>query len=108
MRPRHIAMIVTTAASAAFCAFGPAAAEHRPPSREQVPAQAGAQARVRHNGQMDVNDVAGHGAWRGCAKPNAIAGKTEWARLAAISCGREPVFLASIAGGVAAGLGRVA
>ena len=106
MRLHQIAMIVTTAVSAAVCAAGPAAAEHRRPPRAQ--AQAGTPLHARHNGQMDVNDVAGHGAWRGCAKPNAIAGKTEWARLAAISCGREPVFLASIAGGVAAGLGRVA
>jgi hypothetical protein len=52
---------------------------------------------------MDTNDVAGHGAWLGCAAHHASAGARESTALAAIYCGRAPVFLASADGAANSG-----
>lgn len=106
MRPRYITMLIATAAVAAFCAAAPnpVAAEQRHPPHERIQAKSAIHPRTRHARQMDINDLAGHGAWRGCAAPGAVVGTSDSAELAAIYCGRAPVFLASTASDVAVGV----
>ena len=97
MRARHIAILVVPAAAAALCAAGAGAAtaHQRHSPHHRVQANAAASHRVRHARQMDTNDVAGHGAWLGCASRHPSAGARESASLAAVYCGRAPVFLAA-------------
>ena len=108
MRPRDIAILITTAAVAAFCAVGPnsALAQQRHPPHERI--QAKSAFRTRHARQMDINDVAGHGAWLGCAAHHASAGANESTALPAIYCGRAAIFLASTEGDDAPAAGRSA
>ncbi len=103
MKPRHTAILITTVAMAAFYAVSPnsAVAEQRRPPHARI--QAKTPARTRHARQMDINDVAGRGAWLGCGARHASAGTRESAALPAIYCGRAPIFLASRAGDAAPG-----
>jgi hypothetical protein len=100
MRARHIAILVVPAAAAALCAAGasPALAHQRHSPHQRAHANAPASHRARHARQMDTNDVAGHGAWLGCASRHPSAGARESASLAAVYCGRAPVFLAATGG----------
>jgi hypothetical protein len=109
MKARHIALLIVSAAAAALCIAGPgqavANARHAPHERTQFNSVTAR--RDRHARQMDTNDLAGHGAWLGCAARHASAGTRESAALTAVYCGRAPMFLAR-ADGAAAISGRSA
>lgn len=103
MNARHFKIVIVLAAAASLCAAapGPAAATQRHAPRERLQFNAAPPRHDRRARQMDTNDLAGHGAWLGCAARHASAGTRETTAFTAVYCGRAPVFLAR-ADGVAA------
>jgi hypothetical protein len=87
IRPRFIAMAIISVIVAAFFAYGPPASAA---TRRHAPAHH----RAVHIRQIDVNDIAGLGAWRGCATTAKGASGQDSRQLAALYCARAPMGLA--------------
>ena len=87
IRRRFIVMAIIGAVVAAFFAYGPFAAaaprQHGPARRHTV-----------HVRQIDLNGIAGLGAWRGCATTARGASRQDSRQLAALYCARAPMGLA--------------
>jgi hypothetical protein len=110
MKARHIVILIVSVAAAApcFAGPGPAVANARHAPHERIQFSSTTPRRDHHARQMDTNDLAGHGAWLGCAARHTSAGTKESTALTAVYCGRAPMFLARADGAAAAISGRSA